>query len=144
MNRVETRRHLLAVLPSFMFCIVIFVVFLITSLLLYVWIAPDAVFLHLASNIVALLAGGTFIHDYFSWRFFVVIVTRQRIIVRRGVLLRYSCSYDLTGTEVDCEQNVLSSLVDMGDLIVRSPHISSDIRIPSLADFKAIRRVLES
>ena len=144
MNRVETRRHLLAVLPGFLVCIIVFVAFLIASLLLYVWIAPDAVVLQLASNLVALLAGATFIHDYIAWQFFVVIVTRQRIVVRQGVIFRHSCSHDLASAVVDCRQSVIAVRIDMGDLVVRAPHSSSVTRIDGLADFAAIRCIFEN
>ncbi len=144
MNRVETRRHLLAVLPGFLVCIIVFVAFLIASLLLYVWIAPDAVVLQLASNLVALLAGATFIHDYIAWQCFAVIVTRQRIVVRQGVIFRRSCSHDLASAVVDCKHNVIDDWVDKGDLVVRSPHSSSVTRIDGLADFAAIRRIFEN
>ncbi len=144
MNRVETRRHLLAVLPGFLFCILVFVAFLIASFLLYVWMAPDAVVLQLASNLVALLAGGTFIHDYIAWQCFVVIVTRQRIVVRQGIIFRRSCSHDLASAVVDCNQNLIDGWMDKGDLVVRSPHNSSVTRIDGLADFSAIRRIFEN
>lgn len=143
MNRVETRRHLLAVLPGFVFCIVVFVVFLGASVLLYLWLTPDAAHLHLACNVVALLAGGSLVQGYIAWQFFIVIVTPQRIVTRWGFIFQHSRSYDLASAVVDCEQGAVDRWIDMGDLVLRSPHSDSVVRIDGLADFQAIRRVIE-
>src|SRR4029079_12532131 len=70
-------------------------------------------------------------------------VTSQRLVFKRGLLLRHTQELQLRGIEeVNLEQGLLGRLLDYGQVELRGTGVD-DIRLPSLADPLGLRKALQ-
>ncbi|MDW8269078.1 MAG: hypothetical protein RMN24_07935, partial [Anaerolineae bacterium] len=103
MNRIETRRHVWAVLPRLLGLLLLFLAFLGAFLVLF-WTAPESVLAQILCQIGAVITGMTFIYAFLAWQCYSVVVTPQCVVERWGILFRRSRNYDLAGAILDTRQ----------------------------------------
>lgn len=143
MNRIETHRHLLAVLPGLLALALGFLGLLAVFLLLF-WQAPETVLVQVICQIGAILDGLAFIYTFLAWQCYSVVVTPQCVTEKWGILFRRSRNYDLAGAVLDTRQGPIARLLNMGDLVITLVHNSEIVHIKGLAEFRTVCRVLES
>ncbi len=143
MNRIETHRHLFAVLPGLLALALGFLGLMLVFLVLF-WSAPEAVFVQVICQTGAILDGLVFIYSFLAWQTYSVVVTPQCVTEKWGILFRRSRNYDLAGAILDTRQGPIDRLLNMGDLVITLVHNSEIVHIKGLAEFRTVCRVLES
>jgi membrane protein YdbS with pleckstrin-like domain len=143
MNRIETRRHVLAVLPRLLGLLLLFLAFLGAFLVLF-WKAPELVLAHILCQMGAIITGMCFIYSFLDWQCYSVVVTPQCVVEKWGIIFRRSRNYDLASAVLDTRQGPLARLLNLGDLIITLVHNSETIAIRGLSEFRTVCRVLES
>ncbi len=143
MNRIETQRHPLAILPGLLALAVGFFGFVTVFLLLF-WLAPEAVTAQILCQLAAFFLGLEFIYEFLAWQAYSVVVTPECVTEKWGILFRYSRNYNLAGAIVDTHQGPIGRLLDTGDLVITLVHNSEVIHIKGLAEFRTVCHVLES
>lgn len=143
MNRIETRRHVLAVLPQLLGQLLLFLAFLFAFLALF-WTAPELVLAQLLCQMGAIITGLAFCYAYLAWQCYSVVVTPQCVVERWGILFRRSRNYDLAGAVLDTRQGPVGRLLNLGDLVITLIHNSETVYIRGLEEFRTVCFVLES
>jgi len=137
---VQVRRHILNVAVEIIIATVFFVVFIALFFMLYLPHPDEAIELQLVALIAAIVAGGAIIYPYLAWTAFVLSVNPHRIIIKDGILLRRSSTWDLTGAQIECRQTLVDRALERGTLIIHTRTGRKEIN--NLGNFSRVRRIL--